>query len=255
MSAPPPEYPDYPYSGYQPTDYRPPVYPPQASRRTATHRRATRRRVTVQPPGYPPPPGYRPARLPPAARFGGPPPRVRGPWAPGIIPLRPLGLSDIFNAAVVYIRLNPKATLGFTAIVIVITQPSRYRRRSALAAYGEVADAQAGRAHQRRRGTMPSAGSAGLSALAGVVLGGMLTVIVGRAVFGAPITIGQAWERIRGRLWALLGLMVLEALGPSRSSVWVGVIIGATSPRESSPRRFSLGFPIVLASIAAFVYL
>ena len=41
---------------------------------------------------------------------------------PGIIPLRPLTLSDIFNGAVGYIRANPKATLGLTAIVVVVMQ-------------------------------------------------------------------------------------------------------------------------------------
>ncbi len=41
---------------------------------------------------------------------------------PGVIPLRPLSLSDIFNGAVGYIRANPKATLGFTTVVVVITE-------------------------------------------------------------------------------------------------------------------------------------
>ena len=41
---------------------------------------------------------------------------------PGVIPLRPLTLSDIFNAAVGYIRANPKATLGLTTVVVLITQ-------------------------------------------------------------------------------------------------------------------------------------
>lgn len=41
---------------------------------------------------------------------------------PGIIPLRPLTLGDIFNGAVGYIRANPKATLGLTAIVVIAMQ-------------------------------------------------------------------------------------------------------------------------------------
>jgi hypothetical protein len=41
---------------------------------------------------------------------------------PGIIPLRPLTLGDIFNGAVRYIRANPKATLGLTAAVVIVTQ-------------------------------------------------------------------------------------------------------------------------------------
>jgi len=36
--------------------------------------------------------------------------------------LRPLSLSDIYNGAAVYIRTNPRVTLGLTAVVVVITQ-------------------------------------------------------------------------------------------------------------------------------------
>ena len=41
----------------------------------------------------------------------------------------------------------------------------------------------------------------------------MLTVIVGRAVFGAGITIGEAWQRVRGRLLALIGYTLLWLFG------------------------------------------
>ena len=51
-----------------------------------------------------------------------PRPQVRPALAPGIIPLRPLSLSDIFNGAAVYIRANARATLGLTAVIVVITQ-------------------------------------------------------------------------------------------------------------------------------------
>ena len=47
--------------------------------------------------------------------------------------------------------------------------------------------------------------------LGGMLLSGMLTVIVGRAVFGSPITIGETWAKIRGRLPSLFGLALLEA--------------------------------------------
>ena len=43
---------------------------------------------------------------------------------PGVIPLRPLSLSDIFNGAFAYIRTNPKATLGLTTIVVIAPSSS-----------------------------------------------------------------------------------------------------------------------------------
>ena len=84
----------YPPPGYQPATRRPaiPAYPPPG--------------YPGYPPGYPPP-GY--AAAPPALK-------------PGVIPLRPLTLTDIFNGAFAYIRANPKATLGLTTVVVVIAQ-------------------------------------------------------------------------------------------------------------------------------------
>ena len=40
----------------------------------------------------------------------------------------------------------------------------------------------------------------------------MLTVVVGRAVFGSSITIAEAWQKVRGRLLALIGLAALEVV-------------------------------------------
>ncbi|GFG62508.1 hypothetical protein MMUR_66440 [Mycolicibacterium murale] len=88
---PPPIRP-YPQQPYPQQGYPPPGYPHQG----------------YPPPGYPhqgyPPPGYPPPgypTLPPVA------------LQPGVIPLRPLTLGDIFNGAVRYVRVNPKATLGW----------------------------------------------------------------------------------------------------------------------------------------------
>ena len=125
MSAPPPDYPysGHPPIGYPPTAYPPPGYPPPGYQWQPT-------------PGYPPQPGYPPPGYPPpgygwqpAASYPPPgypqpgyPPQVRRAWVPGIIPLRPLSLSDIYNGAAVYIRANARVTLGLTAVVVVITQ-------------------------------------------------------------------------------------------------------------------------------------
>ena len=55
----------------------------------------------------------------------------------------------------------------------------------------------------------------------------MLTVIVGRAVFGSTITVGEAWAKIRGRLPALLGLAALESVG----------LVAADRAGGADPRR------------------
>jgi hypothetical protein len=48
--------------------------------------------------------------------------------------------------------------------------------------------------------------------IAQLVLQGILTVVVSRAVLGEQITLGSAWARARGRLLPLIGLSVLLVL-------------------------------------------
>jgi hypothetical protein len=178
--------------------------------------------------------------------------------APGIIPLRPLGLSDIFNGAAVYVRANRKATLGLTAVVVVITQIL-----TLVAAVGPLA------ASSRLRTAPPdelSGGDVGawlLSAaltgfvgwLAGTLLTGMLTVVVGRAVFGSTIGAGETWAKIRGRLPALLGLVALECAALILLTGVVGLILGAIATAGNVAGAIVIGLPLVAVAGATVVYL
>lgn len=232
QGTPPPPPVSYPVYG-QPPGY-PPPYPPGPP-----------------PPGYVPP-GYQqyPGYFPPV----GPPPAVK----PGVIPLRPLGLGDILNAAFAYIRVNPKATLGLTTIVIVITQIIGLVLTAVvpLILYGNPDVSRID--DTSTSGIVPmflSLIAAGLTGgLAGIVLSGMLTVVVGRAVFGANITIREAWDRVRPRLWALLGLTLLEGLGAILLLV-VAVVIVTVAVTINAVVGVLVGIAVTVAVIAAFVYL
>ena len=91
--------------------------------------------------------------------------------------------------------------------------------------------------------------------LGGILLSGMLTVVVGRAVFGAKITVGEAWQRVRGRLLALLGFSALEVLAALLlAGVVVGVIAGIAVAGNGTAAAI-VGIPLVLALIAALAYL
>lgn len=115
------------------------------------------------PPGYGPPLGY-PAAPPgcgPPPGYGPPlgygPPVAPGAVKPGIIPLRPLTLSDIFNGAVGYIRANPKATLGLTAMVVVTLQIiSLVALFGPMTAFGDIVTRGARRADRRGGGRLVS---------------------------------------------------------------------------------------------------
>jgi hypothetical protein len=178
---------------------------------------------------------------------------------PGIIPVRPLSLSDIFNGAVGYVRANPKATLGLTTVVVVITQILALilQLGPAISMGGKVG----GEAGDELStpvlvgSVLSSLTGAVATFLGGILLSGMLTVVVGRAVFGAKITVGEAWQRVRGRLLALLGFSALEVLA---ALLLAGVVAGAIAGiavAGNGTAAAIVGIPLVLAFIAAIIYL
>jgi hypothetical protein len=294
VSAPPPDYPDYPEPDYPPLGYGPPGYAPSGYPRPGfgppPNYPPAYGPTGYPPPGYGPPPGYAqppaygspppgyaqppayggtppgygspPSGYPPPGYapppgYGGMPQLVPGAFRPGIIPLRPLSLSDIFNGAVAYIRANPKVTLGLAAVIVVIMQII-----TLIATAGPLAAASRLRTAPPDELTggdlaawMLSAALGGLvNWLASVLLSGMLTVVVGRAVFGSRITIGETWAKIRGRVPALVGLVALEAGGLILLTGLVVLIIAAIGAAGSQAAAVVIGFPLVLASIAALVY-
>ena len=224
---PPPGYPGYPPPGYQ--GYPPPGY------------------QAYPPPGYPGyPPGYPPG-------YGAAPPALK----PGVIPLRPLSLTDILNGAVAYIRANPKATLGLTTVVVVIAQIiGLIMQVGPLAATGELGVLKGEEASTAAAlGSSASGLASGITTLlSSIVLSGMLTVIVGRAVFGAHITIGEAWQRVRGRLLALIGYTLLWAFGVIVIIAVVVFVVFAVSTL-SGAAAVALGIPLGLGLIALLIYL
>ncbi len=244
-----------PPRGGPPTGYRPPGYPGYPP-------------VGYGPPGYPPAPGYpSPYGAPgypttgygapgyPTPGYGAPPPAIK----PGVVPLRPLTLSDIFNGAVAYVRANPKATLGLTTIVVVAAQILTLMLSLLPFAFtGEMAQAIASdepTAEMVMSWAASGVGTTVAALLSAILLSGLLTVVVGRAVFGAGITIGEAWQRFRPRLWALVGFTVLETIG---AIVLIGVvvlIIVGVTVAGGGLVAFLVGAPLVLALIAALVYL
>ena len=258
QADPPPAYQGYPPSGggYPPPGYPPPGYPPPGGYGPAPG---------YGPPGGYPPPGYGPPAYPPP---GYPPPGYGPPGygppvapalRPGVIPLRPLSLSDIFNGAVAYIRANPKATLGLTTVVVVIAQLlALILSVGPLAFTGELQPSLSG--EEVSPGVMlgssaSSLAGAGATWLSSILLSGMLTVVVGRAVFGTSITISEAWQRLRPRLWALIGFTVIEVIGAVVLVAVVVLIISGVAVAAGGVAAAIAGVPLVLALIVGLVYL
>lgn len=163
--------------------------------------------------GYPPGwQGPAPYALPPPQLF----------LKPGVIPLRPLGLGEILDGALTTVRRNPAATLGVAAVVSSAIQ---------LAQFGLLAGPLA--ATRRQLGDHSSLSTAafldrllvvvGISSLltliASALLTGFLTQVVGRAVLGQPMSLGQVWERTRGRLLPLIAVTLLVSGGVAVGAV------------------------------------
>ncbi|WP_066932980.1 DUF7544 domain-containing protein [Microtetraspora fusca] len=185
---------------------------------------------------------------------------------PGIVPLRPLALGDILDGTIKMVRSHPKATLGLSAIVAAITtlpvsagQAIYVRSSSALLADPEAvgtADALGGVAAQFLGALISMA----LTFVATTILTGIMTRVLGRAVFGGRITVGEAWRLTRRRLPALFGLVVLEGLVLILpvlliSAVFIGLIAsGALDPTTDSSGVLGWVGLLMLCFVAYIVY-
>lgn len=221
------------------------------------------------PPTEPVPPGWSP-RQPPAE----PPPPQQG-WGgqpqwttaqapkPGIIPLRPLGVGEILDGAISGIRSQPRVMLGLSLVVAVITQvisvPLTWLLLRDTADVAFQVDQPAS-----TDGQLAFAASAisatGIQVVVTLVallmLTGMLTVVVSRAVLGERITTRAAWQRTRPRVPALIGVMVtvsLISVGVLAAGIGPGVVLAvASAPAALTVLAFVLGIP---AALVAVVYL
>ena len=181
------------------------------------------------PPGPPPPPGWQPPPAP--ARAPWPPPQWAVPrqppsFAPGMLgaahkpgamPLRPLGLGDIYDAAFRIIRFNPKATVGSAVLVtaaamaipIVVTAILTVLVDFTADTGGEITTAEL-------IGVVGSFGSltigAILQSIGMVLVTGMIAHVTAAAAIGRRLTLGEAWAATHGSRWRLIGLTVLLAL-------------------------------------------
>jgi hypothetical protein len=211
------------------------------------------------PPGYPgywaPPPGY------PGPPAGWPPPPAP---KPGVIPLRRLGVGEILDGAISYVRANPKVTLGLSAVVITISQliqvPAQavmYRGFMSLAAVpGE-------RPSLTRILPVIGSGLVG-SSLAMVVafvaqsmLTGLLMVVLSRAVLGHRVALGEVWSAARPRLAGVVGIIVLIGVAlvlvVAVAAVPV-VVLGVVGVPGAVVGLLVAGMMLVAVCVAVYLY-
>lgn len=242
-----------------PQQYPPPGAPPPA-----------------EPPG--PPPAYGPAPTPgPPAYGAAPPPGAPyptyapvgrpAPYAgflgaahkPGAIPLRPLSLGNMYDAAFRIIRFNPRATVGAALLVtavamvlpVALSTVLQFTVGTGLDASGEddLSTAEA-------VGLLGSFGSFLLGTWAAqlglIFVTGMVAHVTHAAAVGRRLSLGEAWAATRGKRWRLLGLSLLVGLAVLAAVtlyvlVLVAIAVGTDSVGLTVLAGLGLGLPLLAA--------
>ncbi|GAA3946107.1 hypothetical protein GCM10023085_30340 [Actinomadura viridis] len=135
--------------------------------------------------------------------------------AGGEIPFRPLSISEMLDGAIACVRLYPRAVLvpsvAVTAVIQVTVSVAAYFFVGRTARNEITPDWMV-----RSVGTQFTLGVFGLvlSALGIVLLAGLLGPVVGRGLFGLPVSLRGAWRDLRPRLGRLAAVGALVTFVP-----------------------------------------
>lgn len=203
-----------------------------------------------------PPPGWSTEQPPPAPTTPtgwGPPYAPPPPPRPGIVPLRPLGVGEILDGAFAAIRRYPRPTLGLAACVMLVVTTINVLTEWYL--LRGIEPPQPGATLSNASDYASRIGTAGVisavvSLLATLLLTGMVIAVIGEAVLGRPVSVADAWARLRPLFWRLLGVTFLTFL------IWVaatlpGIVIVIVGAVGGSVGIVILG---ILISVVGLVY-
>ena len=159
-------------------------------------------------------------------------------YKPGIIPLRPLSIGDIYHGAFAAIKTNTRTMFGFTAallgVVLVISIGINYAIINLVLPNYLSSDSPYTDAFTSLSGSFSQLGGALLQALATVLLSGLIVVAVSRSVLGRVASSKEVWERTKSKFLPLIGLNIITGI-ISSLMVIIGIVV----------------FFVLLASVAA----
>lgn len=153
-----------------------------------------------------------------APRGGGMPPLVA---KPGVVPLRPLTLGEIYDGSFQAMRRNPAAMMGSAALVVtvitVISSVLQYLLGDSLAVFASLDPTATPTDSELASG----AGALGLFGIGSTVLQligislltGILVTALSQAVLGKRPSFGEVWRAARPRILPLAGLTLLLVVG------------------------------------------
>jgi hypothetical protein len=175
-----------------------------------------------------------------------------------VIPLRPIGLNEILDGSISAIRRYPKAMLGSAAIVMAVSTVISTAVTAAV--FPDLRDISQSAAAGQPAGSQGT-GALWLSILvsllltiaSGVLLTGLLTAVMARAVLGQEVTVERAWRQARGRIGALSGLTVL-ILAIFLGMWGVLVVVAVLAPTLLGPGGLAITVIIAAAALPLTCY-
>ncbi len=182
---------------------------------------------------------------------------------PGVVPLRPLGLGEILDGAISYIRRDPTTVLGISAVISLGVAALQL---VLLVSFSSLLDALARDTTNPSDvvGLMPGAGGLTivvvvLSFVLNILATGMLTTVMGQAVLGRRVTAAEAWQRAAARFWPLLGLTLLIGLiltGIAVVGLGISLLLGVVVAQASNAGGLGIlvGLLLALATWVAWVW-
>ena len=181
---------------------------------------------------------------------------------PGVIPLRPLSLGEIFDGAFNAVRRNVKVMLGLTLAVVGVCVVVFTLLAAAVtpwldARFGSLTTDLDDSSELTLGFTgavlTTSLGTEIGMVLAGAVVTGILVVAISEVVLGARPSARDVWTRTRRRVWALIGVSLLSGL-IALVVVGVPVTVLVLGIWQESAVTIVVGVLLLLLSIPAVVW-
>jgi len=179
---------------------------------------------------------------------------------PGAMPLRPLGLGDIYDAAFRIIRYNPKATVGSAVLVAAAAMALPLLVTAAFTWSVDLTLDGGDLGTADLVGLVVSVGAFVLGAVlqyvGTILVTGMVAHVTAAAAVGRRLSLGEAWRATQGKRWRLIGTSFLLTFGATALlaayvGAWVLVVLAA----DSAAPVVIWGLITVPAFICLFVWL
>lgn len=213
-----------------------------------------------QQPPYGQQPGYGQPQGAPGAYGWGPAPYQPAPAQPGIVPLRPLSIWEIFDGAFRAIRHNPKTMFGLTAAVVAVATAigaliqwyvaglMADEINTFLTGTGGLTPADTEILGDSFGTSLATFASLPITSLAASILTGLLILSVSRSVIGQRVGVGDVLRGSGKRVvWVVLFALLQFVVILVGSAVVVGLVVLAWNATESP------GLTVLLGLLAAAV--